>query len=562
MFKSFKIIFIGLIFFIFPFIVQAAEIEFNVDPSYDYSGRAKINAFLHQIGENAYFYVEDPYYQNLDIEKKKELSQALQNLSQEFDQIIYPKLRETFGLEWNPGIDNDSKITVLITRIKGDAGGYFNSGDEYSVLQSPNSNQKEMVYLNADYITSPLAKGFLAHEFTHLITFNQKDRVKGVQEEIWLNEMRSEAAPRILGYDDNFDSSNLQRRLRSFLQKPQDPLTEWKNEAPDYGVLNIFMQYLIDYYGVRIFSDSLASNKIGIPSLNEALQKRGYPEDFSQIFTNWTTAVLINDCNFGPKLCYANPNLRNLRVLPQINFLPSIGESSLAVVNYVKNWAGNWYKFIGGQGTLKLEFVGDEKANFKIPYLLEDNSGKLTLDFLKLDNTQRANQIFPEFGKKYRSLTIIPSLQAKLSGFDGLENYSKFIFTASISSENPAPNPEQELIAQLLAQIAVLQGKIAQLLAQSGGGPASSGCLKLENNLYFGLKDNQEVRCLQNFLKNQGASIYPEGLVTGNFFFATQAAVIRFQEKYASEILTPIGLQKGTGYVGVLTLNKINQLIK
>ena len=202
-----NIIVIGLAFFIFPFIIQAAEIEFNVDPFYDFSGRSKITAFLHQIGENAYFYVEDSYYQNLDIEKKKELSRELQNLSLEFDQNIYPKLRATFGPEWSPGIDNDTKITVLITRIKGDAGGYFNSGDEYSILQSPNSNQKEMVYLNADYIASPLAKGFLAHEFTHLITFNQKEKIKGVQEEIWLNEMRSESAPRILGYDDDFDKA-------------------------------------------------------------------------------------------------------------------------------------------------------------------------------------------------------------------------------------------------------------------------------------------------------------------------------------------------------------------
>ena len=204
-----NIIVIGLAFFIFPFIIQAAEIEFNVDPFYDFSGRSKITAFLHQIGEGAYFYVEDSYYQNLDIEKKTELSRALQNLSLEFDQNIYPKLRATFGPEWSPGIDNDTKITVLITRIKGDAGGYFNSGDEYSILQSPNSNQKEMVYLNADYIASPLAKGFLAHEFTHLITFNQKEKIKGVQEEIWLNEMRSESAPRILGYDDDFDNSHL-----------------------------------------------------------------------------------------------------------------------------------------------------------------------------------------------------------------------------------------------------------------------------------------------------------------------------------------------------------------
>lgn len=75
------------------------------------------------------------------------------------------------------------------------------------------------------------------------------------------------------------------------------------------------------------------------------------------------------------------------------------------------------------------------------------------------------------------------------------------------------------------------------------------------------MMNNSEVRCLQEFLKNQGSEIYPEGQITGNFLSLTQAAVIRFQEKYASEILTPLGLPKGTGFVGNLTRIKINQLL-
>ncbi len=194
-----KIIFVGFLFLAVPFFVRATETTFNVDPSYDYSGRSKVDTFLYQIGENAYFYVENDFYKNLDVDKRKDFSDAVKNLSQEFDAVIYPKLTNTFGSEWKPSIDQDPKITILITRIKGDAGGYFNSGDEYPILQVMNSNQREMVYLNSDYIVSPLEKSFLAHEFIHLITFNQKDKNKIVQEEIWLNEARSEMASRILG---------------------------------------------------------------------------------------------------------------------------------------------------------------------------------------------------------------------------------------------------------------------------------------------------------------------------------------------------------------------------
>ena len=72
--------------------------------------------------------------------------------------------------------------------------------------------------------------------------------------------------------------------------------------------------------------------------------------------------------------------------------------------------------------------------------------------------------------------------------------------------------------------------------------------------------DKQEdVKNLQTFLKLD-SSVYPEGLITGYFGSKTKSAVIRFQEKYASEILSPLGLKSGTGYVGPFTRAKLNTL--
>ena len=93
------------------------------------------------------------------------------------------------------------------------------------------------------------------------------------------------------------------------------------------------------------------------------------------------------------------------------------------------------------------------------------------------------------------------------------------------------------------------------------GGSESLICQKFERDLYYGMRENPEVRCLQEFLKNQGPEIYPEGLVTGNFLTLTQTALIRFQEKYAEEILKPLNLEKGTGYAGQMTRVKINELL-
>jgi len=563
--KKFQIIvFFGIIFLLLPLFVNAdtlgQKVDFFIDSNYDLEKREKITATLEKISPQLYFYLDDNWWSPLVYWKKEEIRRSLNSLAQEFENKIYSTLTNTFGFEWKPGIDKDERITILIHPMIEEAGGYFNTGDEYPKAQNPDSNEREMVYLNAQHIQKPNIKSFLAHEFQHLITFNQKDRIQGVTEEVWLNEARSEYTPTLLGYDDEFEGSNLQNRVKIFLEKPYDSLTEWKNQKEDYGVLNLFTQYLVDHYGIEILVDSLQSPKIGIPSLNYALTKNGFKENFSQIFTDFTITVLVNDCSLNEKYCYKNENLKNLRISPQTIFLPLIGESTFSITNTTKHWAASWHKIIGGKKTLKLEFQGDSKVQFRVPYLVEDLEGKITIDFLKLDSQQKGIVYIPDFTIKNNSLTIIPSIQSKFSGFDGLEPPLQFSFIASIVERSP--EEEAELIKKLLAQIEFLEKEIARLQAQINAILAKKiGTCTFSSNLYYGMMNNSEVRCLQEFLKSQGPEIYPEGLVTGNFLFLTKAAVIRFQEKYASKILAPIGLEKGTGFVGEMTRAKINAMI-
>lgn len=61
-----------------------------------------------------------------------------------------------------------------------------------------------------------------------------------------------------------------------------------------------------------------------------------------------------------------------------------------------------------------------------------------------------------------------------------------------------------------------------------------------------------DVKALQKILANEGLFNYPE--FTGYFGGATRMGVIKLQEKYAKEILTPLGLSKGTGVVAKATI--------
>ena len=101
--------------------------------------------------------------------------------------------------------------------MKEGVGGYTNYGDEFFRVQNPKSNEREMVYLNAENLQNPLLKSFLAHEFVHLITFNQKNRLNDIDEEVWLNEVRAEYASTLLGYDFSYETSMIKRRVQNFL---------------------------------------------------------------------------------------------------------------------------------------------------------------------------------------------------------------------------------------------------------------------------------------------------------------------------------------------------------
>ncbi|HDL75004.1 MAG TPA: hypothetical protein ENH06_01290, partial [bacterium] len=282
--------------------------SFYVQKDYDLSQREEIQAKLVKVTSELYFYIDSEWWNS---SSQNQVYSSLSVLDEEFKNTIYPVLTSTFGQEWKPGIDNDEKITILIHPMIAEAGGYFNSGNEYPNLQVTDSNEREMVYLNAEYIGNLQMKSYLAHEFVHLIAFNQKERMYGDSGEIWLNEARADYAPTLLGYDDVYVGSNLSRRVSGFLEKPSDSLTEWKSKDSDYGVANLFIQYLVDHYGVGILVDSLKSPKQGIDSINYALNNNGFNKDFSEVFTDWTIAVLVNDCKIGELYCYLNPGLKN-----------------------------------------------------------------------------------------------------------------------------------------------------------------------------------------------------------------------------------------------------------
>jgi peptide/nickel transport system substrate-binding protein len=85
----------------------------------------------------------------------------------------------------------------------------------------------------------------------------------------------------------------------------------------------------------------------------------------------------------------------------------------------------------------------------------------------------------------------------------------------------------------------------------------SSG-FKFSQTLQVG-SNNAEVKKLQECLAND-PEIYPSGTISGQFGQETKTAVIKFQEKYKDDILTPNNLTAGTGKVAGATIKKLNEV--
>jgi hypothetical protein len=518
-----KILFLFLLFFpIFCFgDSYLDEKEFFVDKNYDYYQRKKISAINLVLGEKTYFYVEKDFWKESSDEEKQKFFQRLKELSKEFEQKIYPALTQLLGKEPEKGINQDSKITVLVHQMREDIAGYFREEDNYEKNLAPFSNERKMIYLNAFKIEREEIKEEIAHEFVHLIEWEQK--LKKSKEKTWVLEMIAETAPTILGYKET-----LKKRIEVFKKFPQTSLIEWKNELQNYGIVSVFGQYLVSQYGEKILQKILKEKETGTLGIEKAVG-----ESFSEIFKNFLLALYFQDCKISPKFCFKNELLNSFKILPKIHILPSSNEFYFSFSKKIKPFSGNWEKIYGENKNFKVRLKGEKIGAFKVSVLFCDFKNLCEIKEFDLKENNEIEFVPKEIKKDFFSLLVIP-----ISTFESNneENVGEFEFTLEALSTKEEVQTKENFCQNIT-------------------------CKKFQRFLKKGMR-GEDVKCLQEILKSEGPEIYPEGLVTGYFGPLTFRAVVKFQEKYSKEILQPFGLKKGTGFVGFLTLKKLNSILK
>ena len=128
-----------------------------------------------------------------------------------------------------------------------------------------------------------------------------------------------------------------------------------------------------------------------------------------------------------------------------------------------------------------------------------------------------------------------------------------------LASASELTSTQIQSILSLLSSFGVDQSVISNVqVALNGGTPTnttSQFCYNFNSNLSMG-QNGSAVIALQTALQKDGEPVS----ITSTFDEQTASAVTGFQQEYKNYILTPVGLQYGTGYVGSYTRAKLNAL--
>ena len=241
-------------------------------------------ATVRLITDHAYWFVEDGAQAG-----------SLATAAADFESQVYPTVTQAFGSEWSPGVDSDPRITILHARLSG-AGGYVSASDEFPGTAVPRSNEREMLYLEADTTASPgvVYNALAAHELQHLIHWHADPN-----EDVWVNEGLSEVAAELVGGGTS--------RVQRFLASPDTQLNFWPGAGGDtrvhYAASQLFFRYLLDRFGGRDKAKELLAIKAdSIAGVEQYLEP--FKTTFREVFAGWVIAN-YRDEESGP---YAHLN--------------------------------------------------------------------------------------------------------------------------------------------------------------------------------------------------------------------------------------------------------------
>ena len=238
-----------------------------------FNGGALVPATCYYVGEHAYIFVQDSYWDEnggpVDQSHIDRLKRAFDfSTPADSQRGIYELGIEAFGPV--PDVDGDERIFIVILDIqRANVVGFFDQG---VATQANPAWRRDAVYLDEYFVRrqAVLAHATLAHEFQHLIHWGQDP-----DEESWINEGLSGYAERVAGYPEADAAA-----VEAFLTQPDNNLTRWEGAAVNYGSTYLFMAFLAERYGAAYIRRLVGELRNGIFGIEAAFTGIGIEQNF------------------------------------------------------------------------------------------------------------------------------------------------------------------------------------------------------------------------------------------------------------------------------------------
>ncbi len=277
---------------------ESDRIRKFIFPSLQGLPRVTITALLVASGERANAYVD-----LLDVGRMS--NESIKAQVARFSETTYPIVTSAIGSASD--VDNDGKIHFLYTnRVNPDdsifgAGAFFHAPSLLSVDQGGDGNLSDMFYIDPD-TDSWRMDAVLAHEFQHLISFNQRVLLRnGQPEDLWLNEGLSHFCEDLIGENRAHNDWHVDILLR---YTGGGPLITRRASQKNRGAAYLFVRSLVEEFGPGVLARLVQSDKAGLENVESATGDR-----FDRIFDRHVARLLLSGLGLNTELNYTTAPL-------------------------------------------------------------------------------------------------------------------------------------------------------------------------------------------------------------------------------------------------------------
>jgi hypothetical protein len=212
----------------------------------------------------------------------------VRRLVERFTTHTYPQITSAFG---NPSdVDRDGKVlflfTHLVDRVRGPAG-FFSSTSLFSEDVGGNGNQADMMFISPTR-RLPTYDPLLAHEFQHLINFNEHVIVGGGEPEAsWMSEALAHVAEDLV--DAHVTGGNPELLTKFMMATEKAPLTASALfNKPVRGIAYLFVRSLMEDFGEEVLARLANSGFAGVAGIEEAAGT-----DFDSLYQRFTRRLYL-----------------------------------------------------------------------------------------------------------------------------------------------------------------------------------------------------------------------------------------------------------------------------